>query len=189
MEITLSRQNMIKVLSIAAIIAIVSIKVNAQESEESTSRQPAAPFEMRLNQGVPLTKDSDVEVELRPTSTGFGLVESMRVGLKADLSNATWVPLNPRTSVRIQGEDGKKTVYGQLKDKAGNLSSILSRSITYDTKPPTNAGIRLNDGNQLTNSRTGKIKLTLNAEDVFKMQISNLEYFDDAKWNSNCNLI
>ena len=34
----------------------------------------------------------------------------------------------------------------------------------------------------MTNSKTGKVKLELQAEDAYKMQVSNSENFDGAKW-------
>ncbi len=182
MQVRLSIPRIVSVFAAGVLFAGLGPSSKGQDSEESSSRSPGAPFEMRLNKGVPITNNRDVVVELRPTTTNFSLVESMKVGLRSDLSDGDWGPLNPRVTVQIQGDDGNKTIYGQLKDKAGNLSEILSRSITYDTKPPDNGSIQINDSSQFTNSKTGKVKLGLQSDDVFKMQVSNSEYFDDSKW-------
>ncbi|MEM2481278.1 MAG: hypothetical protein QXG14_04550, partial [Candidatus Hadarchaeales archaeon] len=55
--------------------------------------------------------------------------------------------------------DGTKTVYYQIKDAAGNLSSTYSDSIILDTTPPTGS-IVINDDNMYTNSTSVVLTLT-----------------------------
>jgi len=143
---------------------------------------PEPPFDMRLNRGIPVTRDRDLVIELRPTKTSFKLIEYMRVGFKPNLSDAKWTPIESIINLSILGGDGKKFVYARLKDKAGNSSEIISKIITFDTKAPTNIGITINDQARITNSKTGKVKLRLQADDVFKMQINNSPDFENAKW-------
>jgi hypothetical protein len=91
-----------------------------------------------------------------------------------------WESPSPTRSWTLPSGDGTKTVYYQIKDYAGNLSTTYSDSIILDTTPPTGS-IAINDNAPYTNSTS--VTLTLSASDangVSQMCFSN----DNVTWTS-----
>ena len=80
----------------------------------------------------------------------------------------------------LQNGDGTKTVYYQIKDNAGLLSSPYSNTIILDTSPPTGS-ILINNGAVYTN--TTIVNIALSATDassgVAKMRFSS----DNITWS------
>jgi hypothetical protein len=164
-------------LAVLFFISTPYFSLFAQEDNQPDIRD----FLMRINKGKKYTSSREVVLEIKP-KLPLELVQSMRVGLKSDLSDAKWVPMTPEVPVTLTSGDGRKTVYVMLKDKAGNNSAIQSTQIELDTKPPTAGLVTINDGDKYTNSPVGRVKLTISAEGAFKMQISNDGNFAEAKW-------
>jgi hypothetical protein len=60
-------------------------------------------------------------------------VFEMKVGSDEGLSSAAWEPFARTRSWMLSGADGQKTVYAQLRDRAGHESEVFSDSINLDT--------------------------------------------------------
>ncbi|MBI2061973.1 MAG: hypothetical protein HYT87_19710 [Nitrospirae bacterium] len=77
-----------------------------------------------VNAAVKATDDNPMEMLLAQDT---GLFE---------VKTVIWVPYAEQTKFSMPTGDGKKTVYVQFRDKAGNRSKIISDDIILDTKPP-----------------------------------------------------
>ena len=75
--------------------------------------------------------------------------------------------------------DGTKTVYYQIKDKAGLTSPTYTDTITLDTTPPTGS-ITINNGADSTTSTS--VSLTLTYSDA--NGVSQVRYSNDGTWNT-----
>lgn len=153
-----------------------------QETDKEAAKEERSKFLMRLNKGRKITANKTISMEFKPVDISPALITHMRIGYRSNLSDASWIDFSPTTEISLPGTDGEKTVYAQLKDKAGNLSEIVSSVITYDTKAPTATSITINQGAPITNSKTGKVKLDIKAEGAFKMKISNNPDFAGVDW-------
>ncbi len=63
-------------------------------------------------------------------------VMQMRISQLSDFSDATWQPFTPVRNLTLAGVDGDYTVYVQLRDAAGNVTSATPRPITLDRSQP-----------------------------------------------------
>ncbi len=84
----------------------------------------------------------------------------------------TWETYASTKAWILTSGDGVKTVYAQLRDAAGNVSSTIQDSITLDTQK---TGISINDGASFTTSRS--VTLTLSSAGAAGMRISNSNSF------------
>ena len=89
-------------------------------------------------------------------------------------NNCEWVETNSspiNTTYTLFSGDGLKTVYAYTKDLAGNISDVVSDSITLDSTAPSSNSISINSNDAYTTS-TG-VTLTLSSSGATKMCISN----------------
>jgi len=87
-----------------------------------------------------------------------------------------WENIAIQTLYLLQGDDGLRTIYMQVKDARGAISAPVSASITLDTTPPTGT-IRVNGGAAWTSNPA--VTLNLTYEDGIgtgprEMRLSNL---------------
>ena len=79
-------------------------------------------------------------------------------------------------------EEGLKTVFARLQDKAGNYSKVLTASIIFDRTPPSNCELVINNNDEYIRNKNKKVSLSLRAEGANAMLISNKESFEGAEW-------
>ena len=140
---------------------------------------------IRINNGQRVTNKIEVSIEVKSLKLDDKLIAEMQIGLSSDLSDGKWMPYTTeKKQVTLKGQDGMKTVYVRLKDKAGNLSPIENAEILLDTSPPHGCSLIINGGSELTNDRQMRAVLTLAATDAVKMQISNSPGFENATWEN-----
>jgi hypothetical protein len=77
-----------------------------------------------------------------------------------------WKPYTTSDNWVLAAGDGRKEVYAQYQDPAGNISAIFTDTITLHTTPP-NGNFSINDGALYT--RVPTVTLTLNAVDVISV--------------------
>ncbi|HAW49962.1 TPA: hypothetical protein DCX16_03310 [bacterium] len=91
-----------------------------------------------INGGVPYTNNISVLLSLTGTDTTSG-VEKMILSntqITGDPNGWSWQAFDtPKHWVLAPG-DGEKTVYMRLKDRAGNVSEVITDTITFDTMGP-----------------------------------------------------
>ena len=131
--------------------------------------------------GAPKTNNAAVTLTLN--ATGASQMQF------SNNSNGPWSPLVTYGTSRLWNlndpaygglvSDGTKTVYAQYQDAAGNLSSAVTGTITYDSTAPTGT---LTFHNLTTYSTTTNIQLDLTCSDAgtgcSQMQFSN----DGTTW-------
>ncbi|MEM7552058.1 MAG: hypothetical protein AAF363_20410 [Bacteroidota bacterium] len=164
---------------IVCLFMVISSGVNAQgEQDEQRIRD----FKMRLNEGVRYTSDREIKLEIRPTKLRMGLISKMKISFTSDFRSVSWTDAERDATITLPAGDGEKTVYVQLRDEAGNDSNIESSKIILDTQPPTAGNIVINEGEKVTNSKFGKVRLSIGAKGAYKMQLSNTSNFSEARW-------
>lgn len=85
---------------------------------------------------------------------------------------------------QLGGSDGLKQVYVRYKDEAGNISKIYGDTILLDRTPPKEGKISINGGDKLANNANAKVILSLFAENVSEMLISDDFFFRGADWEA-----
>lgn len=93
------------------------------------------------NAGANVTRDYKVTVNLASIADSASGVDSLRVGADPAFAGAAWQAVTPvagaaSTDFTLPPGDGPKTVYVQVRDRAGLSSSAISASTTLDTTPP-----------------------------------------------------
>jgi len=79
-------------------------------------------------------------------------------------------------------QEGLKTIFARLQDKAGNFSKVLTASILFDRTPPTDCELVINNNEEYIRNKNKKVSLSLRAEGANAMLISNIESFAGAEW-------
>lgn len=157
---------------------------NEPHSFNSTNHSVTLPLiGIRINNGAKYTNNKSIEVEVKSLKTDKSMLESMKVGFSPDLSDGEWQPYSEEPlQLQLNGDDGEKRIYVQLKDKAGNNSPIESNKIVFDSASPTNAKIILNKGEKYTNDKLGRILVNAKANEAHEIMISNFSNFQNGRW-------
>lgn len=159
-------------------------------SKESTPEQKSISI-TNLRSKYLITPTPEVKLELSSTDTLSG-VESMR--FKNEGTGSSWSVFEPYKTEKIwtlNNIDGKRTVYAQYRDRAGNISDDVQDTIYLDLIGPISTLFKINNGATYTNNEN--VTLTINATDnystVSKMRFSNnninfneFDYATQAKW-------
>ncbi len=101
----------------------------------------------------------------------------------SDFSNSKWEPMvELKKGWKLNIDNPEAQVFAKYKDKAGNISEIVSTAIKVDLEPPKNLKFLIDDGAKYVQNKDRKITLTLNAEGATGMRISPYKDFRNAKW-------
>ncbi len=132
-----------------------------------------------INNGDAYTGSTSVTLTLNYSDPGSG-VSQVRYSNDA----STWSGWESASSTKawsLSSGDGTKTVYYQIRDNGGHISTTYSDTIILDTSTPR-GGIQINNGAAYTNVTT--VNLSLLAQDdgsgVSQMRFSN----DGGVWSS-----
>jgi len=108
-------------------------------------------------------------------STSVTLTLSSTGATEMCISNSnscdSWEPYATSKSWTLTSTDGNKTVYVWYKDSAGNISDVVSDSITLDSAAPSGNSVSINNNDAYTTSTS--VTLTLKSSGASKMCISN----------------
>jgi hypothetical protein len=74
-----------------------------------------------------------------------GDADQIQLSLDAGFGGVSWQPATGETQVYVSRADGTISVYMRGRDGAGNVSEVVSDSITLDTTPPDAVAIALAD--------------------------------------------
>lgn len=128
-----------------------------------------------INSGAYESHSSAVTVYLRASGA-----TQMRVGQKADLSDALLETYATSKSITLSGPDGTKTVYAQFRDASGNVSPILNASIFLATGKEGYLGVWIENGATAVTSTNVLLNLLYPGAD--KMQVANDAEFTVSYW-------
>jgi len=137
---------------------------------------------MLVNSGNRFTNSTSVNLRL----SAIGAFE-MRVGNDPEFKGCPWRRYDhalPSWALDSD-EEGKKTVYAQFRDRAGNLSDICSDDILLDKTAPSECSIEVvsKEGTKnVTRNKEGLIDLKLHAEGARYMMVSNVSSFYEGRW-------
>ncbi len=132
-----------------------------------------------INSGNTYAASTSVILSLTYSSGSSGVLQ-VRYSNDGIWDTEIWELPTPSRAWNLTLGDGEKTVYFQVSDSAGTLSSTYSDSIILDTSPPQGS-IRINSGAAYTNATI--VNLTLYAVDagsgVSQMRFQN----DGGAWS------
>lgn len=93
-----------------------------------------ATVSMRFAGGITITNTPNVTIELTAADDLSGVAE---MSFSADGTTWTeWVPFQANAPYQLTGGDGRKRIYGRVRNGSGQVSATVA-SITLDTTPPT----------------------------------------------------
>ena len=95
---------------------------------------------------------------------------------------SAWEPFGATATVTLDGSDGPKTVYGQVRDGTGELSPVVSDGILLDTTPPTTTDDAPNLWSRVP------VTLTLSATDAGSGVASTSYMVDSPPWLTGTSL-
>lgn len=175
------------ILSVSIVLSYIPIAFADGNSFDhfSTERQPnTLPLiGIRINSGAKYTNKKSIEVEVKSIKTDKSLLESMKIGFEPDLSGYDWRTYSEEMiKMELNGEDGIKRVYVQLKDKAGNESPIENNVIIFDTTPPSNSKISINRGEKYSNDKLARVLVNAKADEADEIMVSNSPNFQNGRW-------
>ena len=152
---------------------IVSAEINLDTQPPTGS--------IKINEGAKFTNHSEGLVKLSNDYTEDAL--GIQIVNKPEFDSIKLQPvIREITNWKLEGDDGTKTVFMRLQDRAGNLSKVYTATITLDRQPPTGCSIVINNGDNWLRNKNSRVSLSLRAEGAAMMLISNNSGFKDARW-------
>lgn len=131
-----------------------------------------------INNGTAYTSSTSVTLYLNYSDAGSG-VSQIRCSNDGDWDNESWeLPALAKLWFLSSG-DGNKTVYYQIIDNAGLLSSVYSDSIILVTSGP-GGSIIVNSGDAATSSTSVMLSLTY----ADASGVSGVRYSNDGTWDT-----
>jgi hypothetical protein len=141
---------------------------------------PPEELSLVIDNGATFTNNYQVELDIGAYDDLSGL-DSMSFSIH-DTIWGSWEPFRNSTSIILPRDDGRKIIYMQVKDEAGNTAQT-SNTIILDTTPPHSLSILINNGAVETNSVN--VLLNLNASDDtsgLNMMSFSLDGFNWSPW-------
>jgi hypothetical protein len=137
-----------------------------------------------INSGNAWTTTTSVTLTLTYTDTGSGIYQ-VRYSNDGTWDTETWETPSSTKAWTLTTGDGTKTVYYQVKNNAGLISSTYSDTIGLDTTAPTGS-IIINSGNAWTTTTTVTLTLTYTdtGSGVYQVRYTNDGTFDTEAWES-----
>ncbi|MFW5759808.1 MAG: hypothetical protein ACOCXH_02370 [Cyclobacteriaceae bacterium] len=139
-----------------------------------------------INQGKTYTNDLSRAVSLKIAAEGADSLYLSNEPINTR-SILNWMPYQDSLSWKLMDQDGVLTVYGVLKDKAGNISQVFNDHIILDRVPPEFARVFINNNARFTNDP--RVQVRLIAREAVKMKVSNYPYRDSVNWMPYSNLL
>ncbi len=164
--------NAVTIITLAVVAVIIITNIDVTDPEGSISIESGAVF----------SSSAQVTLSLDYYDSGSG-VDMVRFSSDGIWDTEQWEPPATSRSWTLQGGDGPKKVYFQVKDCAGRISMTYSDTIILDTQTPTGS-IIINDDDEYTTSTSVSLTLTYIdlSSDVDKIRYSNDGIWDTEQW-------
>ena len=136
---------------------------------------------LTINRGIPHTNHPsglvDLEIECDDDAV------AMEISNNPGFSDSKPAPIvRTLSGWDLEGEDGLKTVYLRLQDRAGNYSNVITAGIVLDRQPPLHPELVINNNQEWVTNRNKRVVLSLRAEGAVEMAISNHADFTGVAW-------
>jgi hypothetical protein len=138
--------------------------------------------DLTLNDGARFTTDTIVRARLECSDATSDVVR-MRASNVDDFSNVSWQSVKGQFNWLFQSGDGRKTLYIQIKDSAGHVTT-LEDSIILDTTPPS-GNFMIGDGRPYVADPS--VMLYMDFTDTFgvsEMRVSDEPSFTSSPWRA-----
>jgi hypothetical protein len=151
----------------------------AGDIQTTIDATPPATNRFLINFGALETTGVTVSLSLEASDATSGVAAMSFSNDSTNWSN--WQPYSPTAIWTVAPLDGVRTVYGQFRDAAGNISAAISDTIVLNTFVATDYGLTINQGALFTNQTT--VTLTIGAPPgTTQMQVSNDGGFAGISW-------
>jgi hypothetical protein len=131
---------------------------------------------VKINNGDDYTKSQNVKLTVNASDSYTGMKD-----LYISNDNHNWTKVSYQSNEvdwALSNGDGIKTVYVKVSDTAGNISSVMTDTIFFDTTKPL-ANIIINNGDAYTPTR--EVKLTLSYSDIGGSGIETVKVIEGDK--------
>ena len=110
----------------------------------------------------------EVSLDLVAEDAKYMMISNAKNFLKA-----RWQAFRPNTKWNLEGtSDGLREVYIKYRDEAGNETAIVSAQILVDSEPPLDGKVSINSDAKVTNSKDGKVNLTIFARGATHIKVA-----------------
>jgi hypothetical protein len=140
--------------------------------------EPPLDVKVLINAGQKVTNDKNGKASLTLFARG---ASHMKVSTDTTFAGVDWIPYATSMEWKLS-QQGKNVVYAKFKDQSNNESKIASNEITWDSTPPEDCSITINDGAKYTEDIDRNVNLKLKAKGAIFMMISNNADFTNAGW-------
>ncbi len=140
-------------------------------------RQAPEQLHLTINEGQEWVRNPARRASVQMEAKG---ATHYRIGEIREFTEEQWEPFKNVVLWVFSEEEGKKELFAQFKDLAGNLSEIITASITLDYTPPVCEKFEIDGGADFTNDTQTKVTLTIISPDAVKMALSNSPISDPA---------
>ena len=136
---------------------------------------------LRIANGTQYT--AQLNVELAPAAQDQLGADHIEMAFRdAGDSFGDWVAYSTTHTWTLPSGDGDKTVEARYRDVAGNVSDVVSDTITLDQTPPTGSSVSINDGAATATQVT--VTLTLAGSDALS-GVSQMRFSaDGSSWGA-----
>jgi|GEM_PF-3791189 len=125
-----------------------------------------------INNGNPWSNNVNVSLTLSGLSSDTREIQISNNPASFD-DHSGWLPISATVAWSLAPGDGVKTVYARFKDQAGNISAIVSDSITLLTTAPTGT-VKINIGAEWSTGTSVQLSFEDLSDHIAEFQVSNL---------------
>jgi hypothetical protein len=105
----------------------------------------------------------------------------MKISTDTTFSGVEWIPYASSMEWKL-AQQGKSLVFARFKDASNNESKVVFDEIIWDSTPPEDCSIIINEGAKYTEDIDRSVTLKLKAKGAVFMTISNSADFANSGW-------
>ncbi|MCS7004449.1 MAG: hypothetical protein NZM38_03895 [Cytophagales bacterium] len=142
-------------------------------------RHPNMRYDSLAKTKVLATKDRLVSLHINSENADY-----MMISNQSTFYGSNWEVFKPVVEKWHLGgtNDGNHSVFLKFRDKAGNISQVVSDMVVIDNEPPVDNKVIINNNDEFCTDKDKRVTLTIFSRGAAFMSISNDPGFLDAKW-------
>ncbi len=155
--------------------------ITPQPLPQPAVMEPPRITSFRISRGGAVTRSRDVSLDNTAERASL-----YRASERSDFYGAQWMPYSTSPRFILSPGDGPKTVYFQVKNPLGQISTVVSDSITL-TMRPIISSFTISNWGVIYNWQTGESKITISTTNTCQNnptqnRISEKSDLSDANW-------